>query len=174
MSASAAGHTLILVRHGKSDWGGQHSDRDRPLGRRGRRQAPESGHWLAEQVAAGALPPVDLAVVSPAVRARDTWALVAGELAREPEVLVEERVYSWQADDLLAVVRDLPEGAVTAALVGHNPALEDVVELLTGRWVPMPTSALAVVELVCRWAAAGPECARLRASGRPPEEPIAP
>jgi phosphohistidine phosphatase len=62
--------TLIVLRHGKSDWSGGEPDHLRPLARRGRRQAPEAGRWLAHNVAA-----IDLAVVSPAERTRETWRL---------------------------------------------------------------------------------------------------
>lgn len=156
-------HTLVLVRHAKSDWSGDHPDHERPVGPRGRRQAPESGRWLAEH-----LPAIDLAVVSPARRARTTWELVAGELPLAPPVRVEDDVYSFGAGPLLAVVRRLPGEVATVALVGHNPALEELVEELTGEWVAMPTSALAVLELPGAWADAGGGTARLLAAGRPP------
>ena len=38
---------LIVLRHGKSDWSGGEPDRERPLAKRGRRQVPEAGAWLA-------------------------------------------------------------------------------------------------------------------------------
>ena len=59
--------TLILLRHAKSDWSGDEAGIARPLGKRGRRQAPAAGRWLAANVDR-----VDLAVVSPASRARGT------------------------------------------------------------------------------------------------------
>ncbi len=156
-------HTLVLVRHAKSDWSGAHPDHERPVGDRGRRQAPESGRWLAAH-----LPDIDLAVVSPAQRARTTWELVAAELPAAPPVRVEEDAYSFGADPLLRVVRRLPGEVATAALVGHNPALEELVERLTGTWTSMPTSALAVVALSGPWADAGDGRGRLLAAGRPP------
>ncbi len=156
-------HTLVLVRHAKSDWSGNHPDHERPVGARGRRQAPEAGRWLAEH-----LPGIDLAVVSPARRARTTWELVAAELAVPPPVRVEDDVYSFGPAPLLRVVRRLAGNVGTAALVGHNPALEELVEELTGEWAAMPTSALAVIELAGPWAEAGGGTARLVAAGRPP------
>ena len=63
--------TLILLRHAKSDWSGSVPDVDRPLARRGHRQAPQAGRWLADNIDS-----IDLAVVSPANRARRTWELV--------------------------------------------------------------------------------------------------
>lgn len=156
-------HTLVLVRHAKSDWSGSHADHERPVGARGRRQAPEAGRWLAEH-----LPGIDLAVVSPAQRARTTWELVSAELPAPPPVRIEEDVYSFGPEPLLRVVRRLRGEVGTAALVGHNPALEELVEELTGEWAAMPTSALAVIALPGPWAEAGDGGARLVASGRPP------
>jgi phosphohistidine phosphatase SixA len=57
--------TLILLRHAKSDWSVEKADIDRPLAKRGRRQAPEVGRWLAAHIDS-----ISLAVVSPAARAR--------------------------------------------------------------------------------------------------------
>ena len=65
-------------------------------------------------------------------------------------------------------MRELPDEVATVVLVGHNPGIEDLVASLTGRWVPMPTSALAVIDLASPWSAAGTAGARLRAHGRPP------
>ena len=62
--------TLILLRHGKSDWAGGEPDHLRPLARRGRRQVHDPGRWLADNVGV-----IDLAVVSPAERTRETWRL---------------------------------------------------------------------------------------------------
>jgi len=153
--------TLVVLRHGKSDWSGGEPDRERPLAKRGRRQAPEAGTWLAANI-----PDIDLAVVSPAERTRSTWALAAAELERPPDVRIDDRVYAAWGRELHDVVSELPEDAHTVVLVGHNPGVEDLVQELTGDWVPMPTSALAVVEWEGTWS--DPAGARLTASGRPP------
>jgi len=151
--------TLIVVRHAKSDWAGDEPDRERPLGKRGRRQAPESGAWIAAHH-----PSIDLAVVSPAVRASSTWDLIAGELATPPPVSIDQRVYAAWDHELLAVIRSLPDSASTVALVGHNPGVEAIVEALTGTYAPMPTSCVAVIELEAWDAGSG----KLIAHGRPP------
>jgi phosphohistidine phosphatase len=155
--------TLILLRHGKSDWSGGEPDHLRPLAHRGRRQVPVAGRWLADNVGA-----IDLAVVSPAERTRETWRLAAAELTFPPPVREDERVYGGSARSLLDVVRELSGELATVVLVGHNPGLEDLVASLTGRDVPMPTSALAVIDLPASWSAAGEGSAELRAQGRPP------
>ena len=155
-------HTLVLLRHAKSDWDGEEPDRERPLARRGVREAPEAGRWLARH-----LPAVDLAVVSPATRAHETWDLVSAELGPAVPHRVDDRIYAASVGDLLEVVRDLPERASVVLLVGHNPGLEELASGLTGRIVPMPTSAIAVLEIPGTWSSAGTAQAVLRASGRP-------
>jgi phosphohistidine phosphatase len=156
-------HTLLVLRHAKSDWSTGEDDRLRPLADRGRRQAPVVARWLADRGSA-----IDLAVVSPAVRARATWDLVAAELAVVPRVTVDDRVYGAGLEELVAVVAALPDEASTVLLVGHNPGLEDLVEDLTGNPVPMPTSAIAVLDVPSAWSAVGRGSCRLRTSGRPP------
>jgi phosphohistidine phosphatase len=155
--------TLILLRHGKSDWSGGEADHLRQLARRGRHQAPVAGRWLADNVGV-----IDLAVVSPAERTRETWRLAAAELTVPPPVREDDRVYAASAPSLLGVLRELPGELATVVLVGHNPGLEELVASLTGRTVPMPTSALAVIDLSGSWSAAGNSAAELRAQGRPP------
>ena len=77
-------------------------------------------------------------------------------------------MYAASAQALLGVLEKLPDEVSTVVLVGHNPGVEDLVASLTGRRVPMPTSALAVIALPGAWAAAGTTAGGLRAHGRPP------
>jgi phosphohistidine phosphatase len=109
---------LVLIRHAKAAEGDV--DRERPLARRGIREAPEIGRWLADRQ----LVP-DRVVVSPARRARQTWERAASGLAGSPEVVQDERVYDNSVEALLAVVRDTPDSVGTLAVVGHNPGIQD-------------------------------------------------
>jgi phosphohistidine phosphatase len=158
-----ATRTLVLIRHAKSDWSGEHADADRPLATRGLRQAPEAGTWLAASglVVAGA-------VVSPAQRARRTWELVAAQLPYDVPVDLNEDVYTFSGAEVLQVVRRLDDAAECVVVVGHNPAMEELVSALTGEFAPMPTSAVAVIELTGGWRRAGRVLARLVTWGRPP------
>lgn len=153
--------TLVLMRHGKSDWDVSASDRDRPLTQRGRRQATEAGDWLAAQLIA-----IDEAFVSTARRAYETWDQASSRLAVPPRMRLKEAAYTFAGDDLIRLVQRF-DAAKTAVLVGHNPAMEEAVLALTGQIVAMRTSALAVVEL-SGWNSAGDGAARLVAQGRPP------
>ncbi len=155
-------HTLILLRHAKSDWSGEEADIDRPLNERGRRQAPATGRWLAHNIAR-----IDLAVVSPANRARSTWELASAKLVDRPRTRIDDGAYAASASQLLGIVHTLPEDAETVVLVAHNPGIEDLASLLAGEWVSMPTSAIAVIGLAGSWSAADRPSATLRAAGRP-------
>jgi phosphohistidine phosphatase len=158
-----ADHTLVLLRHAKSDWSVPAPDRRRPLASRGRRQAPDAGAWLSRHV-----PPIDLAVVSTAVRARTTWELAEAELESTPRVAFDDALYAASGQELIAVVRRLPEEARTAVLVGHNPGIEDAVALLCGTDVHLVTAAIAVLALAAPWATAtdSPASVRLLDAGR--------
>ena len=150
--------TLVLLRHSKSDWNEPVDDLDRPLNPRGRRQATEAGQWLAAQNL-----PIELAMVSPARRTRETWERASAEAGTEVPVRVEEAAYTFDGTELFALVRGLDPSLKTVVLVGHNPALEDLIDLLTGEQVEMKTSNIAVIQLK-QWRKGG----KLIAQGRPP------
>ena len=155
--------TLILLRHAKSDWSHGQADVDRTLAERGLRQAPRTGEWLA-----GSSYRIDLAVVSPAERARATWDLVVAEFAHTPPIQVDDAVYAASSGELMGVVRALPGSVRTVVLVGHNPGLENLAGALAGRPVSLPTSALAVIGWDGPWSSAGRVPAALLSHGRPP------
>ncbi len=131
---------LVVLRHAKSAWPEGVPDYRRPLNDRGRRDAPAVGRWLA-----GHVDEIDLALVSPATRTRQTWELAAAELPTVPPTTFDEQLYGEGADSILAVLRSVPDSAKTVLLIGHNPDLEDVVETLTGTRPEFKTAALAVL-----------------------------
>jgi phosphohistidine phosphatase len=159
--ASDTTRRLILLRHAKSDWPDV-PDRDRPLAKRGRRDAPVIGRWLHDH---GYLP--DTVICSAARRTRQTWDLIAPELGGSPQVTFEPRAYAASAQTLLYLVRELPSASRTAMLVGHNPGVADLATALTqppdADVAPLsfPTAAAAVLEFSAPWSDLGPGQARL-------------
>jgi phosphohistidine phosphatase len=91
---------------------------------------------------------------------------VSAELPKDVPVRVEERLYGASGSELSELVASLPPEIESVVLVGHNPGVEDLVQELSGEWVPMKTSAIAVLTWEGAWTDAG--SARLVASGRPP------
>ena len=153
---------LILLRHAKSDWPDL-PDRERPLAKRGRREAPPVGRWLRKH---GYQP--DVVVCSVARRTRETWELIAPELGGSPAVTFDQRAYDAGARTLLYLARELPGSCRTALFVGHNPAVTDLADVLaeTPEGPPhlhFPTAAFAVLEFTGGWADLAPGGARLAA-----------
>lgn len=153
--------TLILLRHAKSDWSGSAPDIDRPLAKRGRAQAPLAGRWLANHAER-----IDLSIVSPAKRARETWKLVSAQLALMPPAQLDDRVYAASADRLLDVVLDVPDDVRTVLLVGHNPGMEQLASLLAGEDVIMRTSGIVEFGVEGPWSELDTTSTVLRAAGR--------
>jgi len=168
---SDATRRLILLRHAKSDWPDV-PDRDRPLAKRGRRDAPRIGRWLHDH---GYLP--DLVVCSDARRTRQTWELVAPELGGSPSVTFEPRAYAASARALLHLAQELPGRYRTALLIGHNPGLAELANSLAGppagngqlspAGLRFPTAAVAVFEFSEDWPALSSGHARLLAYTAP-------
>ena len=108
---------LIIVRHGKAE-GFAATDHGRELLARGREDAARLGAWLAER---GWLP--DTAVVSSAVRTRQTWSALAEGAGLSIEPVVEDGVYNAGPDAVLDVLRALDGDPQTVLLLGHNPTV---------------------------------------------------
>lgn len=119
--------TLVIVRHAKSDRDVPGPDHDRPLNRRGRREAPLLGEWLVRHVG---LP--DLVLCSSALRAQETWELASSAFAVPPPVEVDERIYDAGAHDVLAVVAEVRSDVRTLVTVGHEPTASSLVHALAG------------------------------------------
>jgi phosphohistidine phosphatase len=147
---------LVLLRHAKSAWPDGVPDVRRPLNDRGRRDAPAAGQWLRDHVGT-----LDAVVCSPAQRTRETWALVAAELDAAPTAIFDDRIYAAEPEELLDVVRELPDTAGTALLIGHNPGVVELVELLGGQEREMRTASIAVLSWSGIWADAAEDGAQL-------------
>src|SRR5579862_722860 len=133
---------LILVRHAKSSRDDPMlADKDRPLKDRGMRDAPKMGRRLAKRD----LHP-DLILSSPARRALATAEIIAKKLDYpESKIVVRDRLYEAEADDLLDVVSELDDGLHTVMLFGHNPGLFELAHRFSSEITRLPTCA--VVEI---------------------------
>jgi phosphohistidine phosphatase len=119
---------LYLLRHAKSSRTGIFAgDFDRPLSGRGRRAAS----LMAKHMAAHGLSP-ELVLCSPARRARETLDAMSKDLPKDAQILFEDALYGGTADAYLTLVRAHGESAGAALLIGHNPAIEDLADLLVG------------------------------------------
>jgi phosphohistidine phosphatase len=118
---------LILFRHAKSAYPAGLEDHERPLAERGRKAAPAIGRYMAGQ---GLVP--DLAVVSTARRAEETWALAAEALGKDVPRRNEARIYEAGTAAILGVIRQTEPRVGALLLVGHNPGFQDLALELIG------------------------------------------
>jgi len=141
--------TLLLLRHGKSDWDADFDhDHDRPLAKRGRKAANKMGRFLAD---VGQVP--DRILCSTAVRAVQTLEHARRGGAWEAPVRTSEVLYEAGADGLLAEIQREADTTTTLMLVGHEPTWSDLLSrLIGGGEIRFPTAAAARVDLdVLQW-----------------------
>jgi phosphohistidine phosphatase len=148
---------LIVLRHSKAASPLGTPDIERPLADRGRKDAEQAGEELR---AANVLP--DRVICSTALRTRQTLE----GLGLDVPVDFEERVYENDAEEILDLLRE--QSAETLLLVGHNPAMHQLVFGLTGAADDhFPTSATAVIEFDGDWGDLWPGSGRLVSLWRP-------
>lgn len=140
---SKSSKLLLILRHAKSSWEFEElSDHDRPLNNRGRRDAPLMGRKLLKEQ----LVP-QIIISSSAVRAHSTAKKVAKACGYEDEILIDPALYGSGYSDYLNVLINQEDKHDIIMLVGHNPISEQLVEVLTGEIVTMPTCAIACISL---------------------------
>lgn len=157
---------LFLLRHAKSSWAQPDlADFDRPLNERGRRVAPLMGALMRRERFSP-----DAIVSSPAARAKATAEMVREAGGLRAEITFDERIYEASPARLREVAAEMNDGHQSVMLVGHNPGMEGIVRYLTGEIQPMPTAALAVIDLeIGNWSEITTECGRLVKIYRPKE-----
>jgi phosphohistidine phosphatase len=162
---------LLLLRHAKSDWGSSaKADFDRPLAKRGLRDAPRVGKWLYRE---GLVP--TLIISSPAKRAMETALHVCKGLDyKKKHIRWEAAIYEAGVEALLEVLASCDNAGQTVLLVGHNPGLEDLLRYLADGDIDdpidaklLPTAALARLEMPDEWARLDAGCAGLLSLVRP-------
>ncbi|MEO8467523.1 MAG: histidine phosphatase family protein [Gammaproteobacteria bacterium] len=150
---------LILLRHAKSSWSAEGlADFERPLSGRGERDAPLMAARLRER----SIRPT-LVLSSPALRARRTAELVAAEFDDFDEgIKLDARLYLATPAEILAVVVEQVDELDCLLVVGHNPGLTELSNLL----LPgldlenLPTAGVVVSDFAAeRWA-------EIRSAGR--------
>lgn len=132
---------LLLVRHGKSDWGNLDlKDFDRPLNKRGKENVPEMAERLINRGFE-----FDLIVSSPAKRAKTTAKFFA-EAYQVQRIQYEESIYEANSKTLLKVVNGLDDAADTIIMFGHNPGFTDFAnELSEADIYNIPTAGMVLM-----------------------------
>ena len=166
--------TITLMRHAKSSWlaaspgGAAPLDKARILALRGERDAPRMARWMA---ANGIRP--QLIMCSTAQRTRETLALVANTiLAEGGATTFRDELYLAEASNLMELLRRLPDRIGHAMLLGHDPGMHDLAQMLSGGGdialrrllsLKFPTAGAAVIDFATeRWRDVAPGTGTLR------------
>ncbi|MCA9268852.1 MAG: histidine phosphatase family protein [Planctomycetales bacterium] len=133
---------LIIMRHAKSSWKEPGAtDHERPLNKRGQREAPVVAAHLQE---IGWTPEVVLC--SDATRTRETAELMLETLQPRPAPSYYASLYLGGIHELREAVAALPDDVKIALALGHNPGWEGAVHWLSGQSVELATSNAALLE----------------------------
>ena len=153
--------TLYLVRHAKSSWKYPRlDDFERPLNKRGRKNAPFMGSILKELKVAP-----DLIISSPANRAATTARIIADTIDYPLEkIRYDETIYASSEYDLLQVIQQLDDGANQAMLVSHNPAITELANSIGDTAISnIPTCGVCCINLdISSWAKIGDQRGKLK------------
>jgi phosphohistidine phosphatase len=140
--------TLLLMRHAKSSWKFPDlTDHDRPLNKRGFRDAPMMGQLLVDRE----LVPQRI-LCSTAVRARQTTEAIIQTSGFTGSVDYLERLYMAEVEEYIRVLTELPDEIERVMVVGHNPGMESLLQMLSGRIESLPTAVVAHIALpIAHW-----------------------
>ena len=148
-----AERTLLLMRHAKSDYPSGVADYDRPLARRGIREAALAGHWLRSHI-----PPIDAVLCSTAARTRETLA----QTGLDVPITFVPRLYDAVPATVIDEINRVGDDVGTLLVVGHEPAMSSVALGLADASesnhvaaehisTKLPTSAIAVLRFGGPW-----------------------
>jgi len=146
--------TLLLMRHGKSSWkDSELTDIDRPLNKRGKKDVPEMGKLIRKEK----LVPQRI-LSSPAQRARMSAEAVTGAMKFKGEVEYFDSFYMAEPQVYLEALHGLPDDVKRVMIIGHNPGLEGLLQILSGRIEGLTTAAIACLEFkIDHWSELGNE-----------------
>ncbi len=135
--------SILILRHAKSSW--KHpdvNDHDRPLNKRGKRDAPHMGELLQDKH----LVP-DFVISSTAKRAHSTAKAVTKAAGYKGEITLNQSLYAASPTACIDVLHDLPNKYSQVLMIGHNPGLEQLVNMLSGEEHTMRTCSLVHIQL---------------------------
>ena len=155
LDSSTEARLLVVMRHAKAEsWG--ESDHDRRLTEQGVADAAAAGRWLAAQ---GFVP--DHALVSSATRTHDTWDAMSGAAGWSLVPVFDDGFFSAGPDTSLDLMRETPADTRALLVIGHNPTVAYLAQMLDdGAGDPAasadmvggyPTCALTVLSFTGNW-----------------------
>ena len=131
--------SVILFRHGKSDWDAQYdSDHDRPLAKRGIRDAKRMGKFLSKRAE---IP--ELILSSTALRTRETTKLAMEAGNWDVDIELEKKIYGASLEEIINIIKSQDNKYNSICLVGHEPLFSTIITLINNKRIKFPTATMA-------------------------------
>ena len=132
--------SVILFRHGKSDWDAQYdSDHDRPLAKRGIRDAIRMGKFLSKRAE---IP--ELILSSTALRTRETTKLAMEAGDWDVDFELEKKIYEASLGEIIDIIKSQEDKYNSICLVGHEPIFSTIITLINNKKrIKFPTATMA-------------------------------
>jgi len=141
---------LALLRHSEAHPHAAGGDKERPLTKAGRKLAARMGKYCRD------IPLIpDLVLVSSALRTRETFEFVAGEIGQELKVTFDPALYSAASTTIKELIADVTSEHKTVLVIGHNPGIAECAFMFSGDGDPrmlaemrshFPAPALAIID----------------------------
>ncbi|HUI20821.1 MAG TPA: histidine phosphatase family protein [Methylocella sp.] len=141
---------LLLIRHAEAAAHAPGGDLARSLTARGVADAARVGAYCRR---ASLIP--DFALVSPALRARDTLETILREIPQKSAWEIEDLLYGADIETLREILERIPAPAKTLLIVGHNPGLVEFARFLVRNQKgseslrQFPAPCLALIQFPC-------------------------
>ena len=139
---------LILLRHAKSSWKDTSlDDFDRPLNRRGKKDAP----IMADKLSMRKIK-IDLIISSPAKRTTETAKIFANILGYQSEIIFNDKLYEASYKEILEVINLIDDKYQNVLLVCHNPGITDLANYISNYFIEnISTSGIVGLSTNSSW-----------------------
>ncbi len=158
---------IYLLRHAKSSWDNSNlSDFDRPLADRGISDAKKMSNFLKDMNIK-----IDKVLCSNAIRAKETFDLTADGFNFEiDKATYLDKLYFGDTTTIIQDLKELDESLNNILIVGHNPTLHYLVEILTNESINRFTTCnLATISHNGEWVSLNSQQCSLKSLIRPKE-----
>jgi phosphohistidine phosphatase len=134
---------LLLIRHAKAVQSIVLNDFDRNLTEKGIDNAKDMGKFLSKHDIS-----LDLALSSPALRAKETIQIILENMRIQPKIIYEELIYDNDEKKIINLITNTNNSINTLAIIGHNPSMENITILQTGKKLPYENFSTCGVALI--------------------------
>ncbi len=152
---------IAIMRHAKSSWDDfSIADIDRPLNKRGKRDAPVMAEYLLKR---GFIP--ESLIISSSERTRETARHFQEAYGiTESNILIEKQLYLGSEYDFIETMYSLDDNTDNIMMFGHNPGLTHIANICSDKFIPnVPTSGILIIDMdINKWTDASWDMATLK------------